>query len=154
MGYDGFVLKQETDNYFVRLRFVQDFEADTNTGVVPLPLPGEGAESSFLLAFSGEEGLISVSAFLFDDGVDISDVGSGMTAPSGTFPNGVKSVKDQILYWKDFIKKKTLGTKWTLSGGDLSGSVEVFLRRVNVPREASNPREAVLNVEFVIGEVV
>lgn len=151
MSYNGFTLKQETDNYTVRLRFVQTYDPDRSTGVVPLPIVGEGAESSLLLAFTGEEKRITVNAFLYDDGVDISDG----TAPGDEFPSGVVSVNDQIKYWEYYIKKPNIGTKWTLTGPSIpSEGTEVFLSRVNIPLEAATPNEGTLNIELVVGSVV
>jgi hypothetical protein len=146
-----YVLKQETDNYEVDVRFVQNYSSPKETPVTPLPIPGKGAKDSLLLAFSGEQQTIVINLLLFNTGSRIDR----NTAPSATFPSGVISINDQMIWWNEFIKKPDLGTKWTFTGPGLpSGGSEVFLSNINVVRDVNRPLEVGLEIQLRVGSVL
>jgi hypothetical protein len=76
-----------------------------------IPLPNSGPEKQLLFRFFGQRQDLSFDFVLIPSDVDLSDG----TAPSDVFPSGVRSVKEQQIFLRDYVYGSKFFVYWTLS---------------------------------------
>lgn len=84
---------------------------------IGIPLPNTGPGGVLLFRFLGQEEVFNFNFAITASTTDLSDVGAGQTAPAGDFPTGVKTIKEQIIYLRDFLYTAEFDAIWSFSQG-------------------------------------
>lgn len=88
-----------SNDLMFQFRVVAPVENSKIQPSLAIPLPNTSAENQLLFRFAGQQEELSFDFVLFPSETDLSN----SSAPSGDFPNGVKTVKEQQIYLRDYL---------------------------------------------------
>jgi hypothetical protein len=78
---------------------------------VAVPLPNTSSANQLLFRFFGQQEDLSFDFTLIPSSTDLSQG----TAPSSPFPDGVKTVKDQQIYLRDYVYGAQFNIGWWIT---------------------------------------
>lgn len=144
------------------LKLVQNLDSNGNIPFVGIET--NQPENNAQFGFQGKTLEIPVSLVVYDDGTDksngtFSSVGLTDARISGS---EINTVREQIIFLRQYIHNSQFGTTWTLEGGRFSdydgdGTVEgtpVALTNVKIRETADNPLRATADLKMKVGNVV
>ena len=76
-----------------------------------VPLPNSKGDKTLIFRFFGQQEEVDIDFVLYPSETDLSS----STAPAGTFPTGVKTVKEQQIYLRDFIYGARFDDAWIVN---------------------------------------
>lgn len=98
--------------YSYELKLISEFNDKIKEGSTTMPLPGESATESIIMALEGETQEITISFLIYDDGTNRAiDDDETNTAPDAFTDDTVETIEEQKEYLMDYIKKTDIGVQ-------------------------------------------
>lgn len=157
-------IERTDNNQFYRFDLVQDFDDTLEQMGIPLPIPGNQPQDSFIFPLSAQTGEAVLEWFIHNNGEDRSENDSGFTTTpqDGTFAdtdsNGAQDVTtiiEQKKWLKDYIFNGDLGVQYKIYGDDLpSAGLNVSARNLRIRKRVDRPNEYLASITLTVGKVL
>ena len=144
-----YYITETTQNYRYNLKLIQSISPRQNKPAMSIALPGMSATSNILMQLQGMERTYDITFYLYNDGTDKSEG----TAPSGDFPNGVKTVEEQMKWLMDYIHYYSTDAKWKIYGDIFpSTGLDCQIIDISFQDDANTPLHTQATIRITVGQ--
>lgn len=102
---------QNSNGLLFQFRAVAPVENSKIQPSLAIPLPNTSAANQLLFRFAGQQEELSFDFVLYPSTTDLAN----FTAPGANFPDGVKTVKEQQIYLRDFLFEAQFNVGFTIT---------------------------------------
>lgn len=114
--------------YTFLFRAVTPIDNRKSQNITSIDFVNKTPSNNFLFRFSGQTESLDFTFGIFNDNTDVSNG----TAPGGTFPSGVKTVTEQMIWLRDYVFSANFEAYWTFTNANLySSGVTVVIEDVS-----------------------
>ena len=145
-----YYIKLDGDNYEYILKLIRTMPTRQTKGVTSIALPGMAATSNILMALQGMQLTIDLTFTMYNDGTDKSNG----TAPSGDFPNGVKTITEQKDWLINYIHSADIDAKWYFYSDDYPSGIKCIVNEISFDEQNETPISTDATIRLVIGEAI
>jgi len=143
-----YYITETTKNYRYNLKLIQSINPRQTKPATSIALPGMSATSNILMQLQGMERTYDITFYLYNDSTDKSEG----TAPSGDFPNGVKTIAEQEDWLLNYIHYYSINAKWKIYG-DIFPSTGLVCQLIDVyfNEDANTPLHTQATIRITVG---
>lgn len=129
---------------------IQEADDDITQQLMSVPFPNTDSASTILFRFSGKEEEVT---FYFPIVASSTDLSNG-TAPAGTFPSGVKTIEEQIIFLRDYLWDYHFDASFTLYLDRFhSSGVECVITNMHFPNPPGRVNIIIASITIKRGHV-
>ena len=143
-----YYIVEETTGYKYIFKLIKSIDRRQRKPFTSVSIPGKSATNNILLAIQGQEQVVDITFTIYDDGTDRSDG----TAPTDVFPDGVKTIEEQMKWLLDYIHQAKIDAKWRLYGDYFpSGGLPCLIEEIVIDDKAETPLNVDCTIRVVVG---
>ena len=144
------ITRTDTNDYY-RFALTQDFDDQLNQASIPLPIPGNQPQDSFLFPLQAQTGQVVLNWIIHNNGADRSDNDSG----TSTAPSPVITINEQKAWLKDYMFNGDLGIQYKLYGDDLPATgLNCSATSMRIKNLSGRPNEKQADITLIVGRVL